>query len=323
MPANNVASVQYYRHLPAPTVHPHPNFNAQDDADALKKAMKGFGCDEKVIMNILCNRSSAQRQQIKEAFKLKYGDDLIKEIKSELKGDLEDLIVALLYTPADYDALELYKAMKGLGTDELTLIEIMTTRTNAEILAIKKAYQQAYGKDLEKALADDTSSHFKNFLVSLCNASRDESPHVDQNLAKIQAQQLHDAGATFSQILATQNFAQLKQLFREYALLAQKDMESAVDKDIGGDIKEALLAVVQIAKGKDNYFVNRINNAMKGMGTDDKTLIRVIASRSERDLLTICQEWERQFANSLENAISAETSGKYKDALLLLIKGGQ
>jgi Annexin len=35
--------------------------------------MKGFGTDEQVIIDILCQRSNSQRQQIKEAFTSEYG----------------------------------------------------------------------------------------------------------------------------------------------------------------------------------------------------------------------------------------------------------
>lgn len=49
------------------------NFNAKEDATALKKAMKGFGCDQKTIIDLLANRGIVQRIEIAEAFKSLYG----------------------------------------------------------------------------------------------------------------------------------------------------------------------------------------------------------------------------------------------------------
>jgi len=68
----------YYTQQPAAmstqgTVKTTPNFYAQDDAKALKKAMKGLGCDSKAVLNVLCNRTATERHQIGVAFKTMYG----------------------------------------------------------------------------------------------------------------------------------------------------------------------------------------------------------------------------------------------------------
>lgn len=56
-----------------PTVFAAPNFDAKEDATALKKAMKGFGCDQKIIIDIITSRGIVQRIEIAEAFKTMYG----------------------------------------------------------------------------------------------------------------------------------------------------------------------------------------------------------------------------------------------------------
>ncbi|PIO59117.1 hypothetical protein TELCIR_19430, partial [Teladorsagia circumcincta] len=73
---------------------------------------------------------------IRTPYKVRYGKDLENELRRELSGDLEDVILALMQTPTKRDVLDLHRAMKGFGTDEKVLIEILASRSNEEIRAI-------------------------------------------------------------------------------------------------------------------------------------------------------------------------------------------
>ncbi|VDO11586.1 unnamed protein product [Haemonchus placei] len=50
---------------------------------------------------------------------------------------MEDVILALMQTPTKRDVLDLQKAMKGFGTNEKVLIEIIASRSNDELRAIR------------------------------------------------------------------------------------------------------------------------------------------------------------------------------------------
>ncbi len=53
-----------------PSVKPIAGFNANADAETLRKAMKGFGTNNAKVIAVLCGRSNDQRQQIAKAFKV-------------------------------------------------------------------------------------------------------------------------------------------------------------------------------------------------------------------------------------------------------------
>lgn len=308
------------------TLKPYQPFNAEQDAGLLRKAMKGIGTDEKAIIDVLCYRTNAQRQEIKKMFKTCYGKDLIKELKSELSRNFENVIIGLMYTPSEYDAQQLRNAIQGAGTDEACLIEILVTRSNAQINEIKAAYKTLYKRDLEKDLMSDTSGHFKRLMVSLCNANRNESPGADVEKAKRDAKDLYKAGegklgtdeSKFNQVLCTQSFEQLQCLFNEYRNVSSKTIEKAIKSEMSGDLEDGMLAIVKAAQNLTAYFAERLYKSMKGAGTKDTQLIRIMITRAEVDMVQIKQAFQAAYGKTLESFIEGDTSGDYKRALLAL-----
>ncbi|XP_043067173.1 annexin B11 isoform X2 [Drosophila bipectinata] len=311
----------------APTVKPVQGFDPVKDAHDLRKAMKGFGTDEEVLINIICRRSNEQRQEIQRQYKTHFGKDLIEDIKSETSGNFEKLLVGLLRPIVDFYCAELNNAMAGIGTDEEVLIEILCTLSNMEIYTIKNQYLRLYGAHLESELKSETSGNFKRLLISLCTAARDESGRVDPNLAKDDARELLKAGelrvgtdeSMFNMILCQRNYQQLKLIFQEYENMTGHSLEKAIKKEFSGDIMEGLVAIFRCVTNKAEYFASRLHKSMAGIGTNDTQLIRVIITRSEIDMVDIKVAFERLYGKSLKSWIKGDTSGHYKHALYALV----
>jgi hypothetical protein len=62
-----------------------------------------------------------------------------------------------------------------------------------------------------------------------------------------------------------------------------------------------------------------VRNAIKGVGTDEGALTRVIVTRAERDLNGIKELFYLRNSVSLDHAVAKETSGSYKVFLLALL----
>lgn len=311
------------------TVRPSAMFNAEEDSKVLRKAMKGFGTDERAIIDLLSRRANSQRQQIKLIYKTMYGRDLISDLSSELSFRFKQAVLALMMIPAEYDADQLNKAIRYLGTDEETLVEILCTRTNQQMNEIKAAYKRMYSRELERDLIGDTSGHFRRLVVALSTGGRREDGYVDIQRARADAMELYQAGerrwgtdeSKFNQILCSQSHAQLRLVFEEYKRVAHRSIEQSIRSEMSGDLQMGMLAIVSVVQNPRRYLAERLYRSMKGLGTNDDVLIRVIVSRSEVDLVEIKHEFQQTYGQTLEAFITDDTSGDYKKTLLAIVRG--
>ncbi|XP_062382945.1 annexin A4-like [Sardina pilchardus] len=311
------------------SIEDFPGADPLRDVEVLRKAMKGFGTDEDAIIQLLGSRTSKQRVPMVAAFKTTYGKDLIRDLKSELSGNFESLVLAMVTPLAKFDAAELRGAIKGLGTDEACLIEILSSRTNAEIQKINRVYKADYGKSLEDAIASDTSGHFRRLLISLSQGNRDEAEKVDTSQAKMDAQKLYAAGegklgtdeSQFNAILCARSKPHLRAVFHEYEQMCGREIEKSICSEMSGHLKEGMIAVVKCIQNAPAYFAEELRRSISGLSPNDRTLIRIMVSRSEVGMLDIRQEHLRLFGKSLYNVISNATSGDYQKLLLKLCGG--
>ncbi|KAG7322962.1 hypothetical protein KOW79_014308 [Hemibagrus wyckioides] len=306
------------------TIKDKAGFNPAEDAAALKKAMKGFGTDEKVLINILTQRSSAQRQQICKAYKDATGKALVDAIKGDTKGNFEDILVALVTPPGHFDMQEVKKAIKGAGTTESTLIEILASRSNQQIKALSDAYVQATGKALTYDLKSEVGGDFGKALITLAEGKRDESKNVDAAKASADAKALYSAGekrlgtdeGKFIEILCQRSVPQLRQTLVEYKNLSGKTLQQSIEREMNGDLEKLLVAVVKCVKSVPAYMAEHLHKSMKGAGTNEAMLTRIMVSRSEIDLMDIKAEYKKMYSRSLYSDIKSDTTGDYEKTLL-------
>lgn len=168
-----------------------------------------------------------------------------------------------------------------------------------------------YYRSLESDLKGDTGGTFKRLMVSLCNACRDESMVTNPQQAVADAQALLRAGelrlgtdeSTFNMVLCQRNYAQLQLIFQEYQRITGHDIEKAIKNEFSGDSEEGFLAVIRSIKNQSTFFARRLNKSMKGLGTNDRQLIRLVVARCEVDMMEIKREYQNLYGESLADAI--------------------
>ncbi|XP_063802578.1 annexin A10 [Pseudophryne corroboree] len=310
------------------TIFPNPNSDPMMDAQMIGGALQGFGCDKDVLINILTQRCNAQRIMIAEAYGSLYGRNLIEDLRENLDGHLKEVMVGLMYSFPAYDAHELYHAMKGAGTDENCLIDILASRTSSDIFQMKEIYLMQYGSNLDESIYSETSGHFRDTLINLVQGVREEG-YPDPGIAAQDAMVLWDACQRrtgehknmMQMILCNKSHQQLWMVFQEFQNISGQDIAVAIEECYDGYFQQLLLAIVSCVRDKPSYFAYRLHAAIYDFGFHNKTVIRTLIARSEIDLMNIRQRYKERYGNSLYHDIKNFASGHYEQALLAICAG--
>ena len=301
-------------------------FNPAQDAQQLKEALeKPRNID--TIISIAAHRSNAQRQQIVQAYYNENKKNIRDDFRSVFSGNFQEALVSLFYEPVDYDCHQIYSAMKGIGTNEDTLIEIIGTRSNERINQIKQEYFQIYKKDLEAEIDSETSGFFKKILLALLTGDRNVNPIPDEqecgycakrlyNTQKEKKDNLQDA---YLEIFTKKSREELANISRQYYSWYNKTLMEEIERLFSSDTRRIFKAIIYSLLSPSEYFAYRLNKAMKGISTKDTILIRVLVTRDEIDISRIKRYFNQLYNKTLYDAVKKAVSGDYQKLLLELI----
>jgi len=299
-------------------------------AEELRKAMEGFGTDEEALIVVVTSHKTQERLKIKKAYQEKYDRDLIDDLKSELSGKFEDAMVGLFTEPVEYDAECLNGAIKGAGTDENALIEIISSRPGWLMEKIKAKYKELYENELIDDVKGDTSGEFQNLLVGLLECERSNSKEINKENCEQLAKELNEAKDGkwnvdnkldgFYKYIMYSSPKELSIVAREYYKLSGETIIEGIEKKFDGDVKELIKSVLYSLISPSEYFATRIKKAIEGFGTDNKTLIRILITRCEVDINIIKKYYKQLYQKDMAEDIKSDISGDYQKLMLKLIK---
>ena len=284
--------------------------------------------DMNKLINVVAYHSNSQRQQILNSYKTHYNSNLIDDLKQELSGNFLKAIIALFYTPIDYDCYHLNKALKGLSTNTDTLIEILSTRSNKRISEIKIRFPQMFeGKDLIKVINVETSGFFKKILLKLLEGERSDNQNPNEDECKVSAKKLYeDINAkkdimqeTYINIFTQKSKDEFVLITQIYYKLYNITLLEAIEKSFSGDVRKVFKAIIYALLSPSEYFAYRINKALKSFTTNDSILIRVLVSRDEIDIERIKGYYLQLYHVDLYSEIKRAMNGDYKNLFLSLI----
>lgn len=298
----------------------------RDDAMQLYKAFKGFGCDTPAIINILGRRDAPLRALIENEYKMMYSEDLNKRLSKELSGNLKKAVLLWMPDPARRDAMVLREAL-STHIDIKSATEVICSRTPSQLLHLKHLYVSLFGVYLEHDIQSQTSGDHEKLLIAYLSVPRSEGPEFDTVMVDQDVKALYKAGkkrwgtdeTTFRNIFSERSRAHMAAVSSTYKSMYGNTLRKAIKNETSGNFKDALITILQCAENPGKYFAKVLRKATKGLGTDDKTLIRVIVTRAEMDMQYIKIEYHKKYCKSVNDTVHSETSGNYRTFLLSLL----
>jgi len=301
------------------------------DIEAVRKAMKGFGTDEKALIAVLAKKDPLQMETIRTQYDQRMMRNMTGDLEKETSGYFAKGLVELSRGPLVSDCWNIKEATRGMGTKEVVLDDILIGRSNADMIAIKEKYQQLFKTTLEADLKADLSAATEQMYMMIIAARRAEDSHpvnpqeIEQAVTELQAGMGGFAGKNVPQvcqILTSKNDAQIKAIAQSYQQRFQKSLDSVIKSAFSGHMEDALRLLIARATNRAEAEAMRLEEAMAGMGTKDNLLVmRVIRCHWNQQFMTaVSNEYKRVYKKDLIKRIEGETKGDYERLMVACVR---
>lgn len=291
--------------------------------------MKGFGTDEAALIRILATAGPLEIPVIKDTYQQRQRRSLEADVKSETGGYFELGLMSILMGPLQHDVWSIHEALKGAGTKESLLDDVLIGRSNADMNAIKHAYHQTYHHSLESDVRSDLSAKTERMYVMIISGARqeDSAPVIPQSV-DADVTELHRATEgkrgveqlTVCSILTNRSDGQIRAIAHAYHTRYGIALETVLKKEFSGHMEDALIRMVRSGADRAMRDAVGLEECMKGPGTKDQMLVsRLVRVHWDRaHMAQVKGAYRSKYGKDLINRIKGETSGDYERLLVAM-----
>ena len=292
-------------------------------AERLHTALFGKNRDE-TCLDIVINNDLEHRLLIAKKYGELFGNPLYEDMKSKLSGNFKELCGYCFLTPMEFNAKMLKRGFKGLSIDDQAIFEILACHTLEEYQQIQDAYKVETGKELTKDLEKNFSGALRKDVLNLISTERRTNPDPD----KAQCEKLADLLVNnpekawiedeniFRDVFLLCSPEELVLVGRFYFQKTGNNLIDVVEKKFSGKNKNLLREVLFGAIIPHELYAEKLRNSIKGLGTNNSLLDRVLAARRGVDMPQIKEIYEWKYKVTLKDDIIGDTSGMYRKLCL-------
>ena len=295
--------------------------------DLLYKSLDTKDKDEAII-KVVENSNLEKRLQICLYYSETYNKSLYSELKTKLSGHFKALAIHLFIHPITFYAKLLKKGLKSFGGDEDIILEALSFPNKEEMNQIESCFKTETGKDLIQEIEKNFSGVLKKNLINLISTPRGESHTPNPNKCEKLADLLISVGEgnwagnddIFKEVFIKSSGEELILIGRFYYKKTGKNMLDIIEKKITGKNKILLKEVLYNNIIPQELYAEKIYNSIKGLGTNNSLLARVLVLRHEIDMDEINEFYKDKYKKEMKDDIIGDTSGYFQKLCLLLAK---
>ncbi|KAE8732057.1 Annexin D5 [Hibiscus syriacus] len=123
----------------------------------------------------------------------------------------------------------------------------------------------------------------------------------------------------FIQVFSERSRAHLCAVIDVYKSLFKKTLEKTIRDETHRNFEYALKTILRCAESQPRFYAKALRKAMKGLGTDDTALGRIVVTRAGIDMQHIKLEYRRKYGKTLNDAAHYDTLGHYRAFLVALL----
>ncbi|KAK5657774.1 hypothetical protein OQA88_2847 [Cercophora sp. LCS_1] len=228
----------------------------------------------------------------------------------------------------DADANALRAAMKGLGTDEKTLIRVLANKDPLQIATIRDAFSRIHRRNLEADIQKETGGWLEKGLMALVRGPLLNDVHLLRDAM--------DGPGTkekvLNDVLLGRSNADINAIKSEYHRVFRHRLEDDVRGDLSMKTERHFMIVLGAQRAEDSApvvqadidrDVGDLYTATEGkVGTDEIKVCSILSTRNDNQIRAIAYTYQQRYARNLEEVIRKEFSGHMEDALLHQLRQG-
>ena len=276
-----------------------------------------------IILNIAMTNNLQSRIAIAQYYKAAYNQTLFDDINSKIGGDFGYCVAQMFLTPLEFC---IHHLKIGLKKSNECVFEMLTSKTPEELKIIENAYKRKTGKELKTDITKAFSGAVGNNLLNLFDTPRTTNSNPNVNDCNRYAKKLIDKETKywtedenlFKEIFIQRSPEELILIARCYLKETGNNLMDIIEKKIKGKHQILLREILYNNIMPHELYAEKIYYAIKGAGTNEEILSRVLVARSELDMPLMREIYLFKYNITMKEDIIGDTSGSYQKICVYL-----